>query len=282
MSRVADGGWTGSGPVFAREWGGRSWSLNLADRDPGLRISGDDCCTAKVLALDGLARTGGWRPDAFDPSALVSYECHQGRVQAIYAPPDWGGLVVRASWGPATRVDAIDLEVQIGADSVDELRAVEVGVLTDIVNDSNPEPPNRMIWVEPRDAASAALSYDGREAAEVLRDLWTRPVLPSAAFRFLPGMVYQPRGFHEMTYVELARPADVARKSVIWPMTDWPRGGENWGRFSERHALFGHDLEKGVIVRARLRACWFPGESTLSDCSALLDEFLAEPPPLGP
>lgn len=279
---MADGGWTGSGPVFVREWGGHSWSLNLAEGDPGLRLASVDFWAAKVLALNGIARSGESRPDAFGASALVGYECHQGRIQAIYRPPDWGGLVVRASWGPAIRLEGIDLEIQIGADSVDELRAVEVGVLTEIANGSSVDPADRMIWVEPRDPAAAVLSYDGREPAEILRALWTRPVRDPADSQLSPWMSSALKGFPELTYVELARPADVSRRSTILHTTNSPELSESWGGYRVRHALFGHDLEKGVIVRARLRACWVAGDPSLSDCAGLLKEFLAEPPPLGP
>ena len=63
--------------------------------------------------------------------------------------------------------DGVDLEVQLGRGSVDELKGVEVGVASDCHQSSSEPPPELVAWVEPRDAASAASSYDGRESLAV-------------------------------------------------------------------------------------------------------------------
>jgi hypothetical protein len=46
------------------------------------------------------------------------------------------------------------------------------------------------------------------------------------------------------------------------------------------HALFGDFLEKGVIVRARIRAAFLPAQAGKSDFDALYDDFVSEPLPL--
>jgi hypothetical protein len=70
--------------------------------------------------------------------------------------------------------------------------------------------------------------------------------------------------------VELAHPDDVSRRihEGTLPFT------------TTRYALFGHDLEKGVVLRARLRGYWRPKTSALADAERLYAEFLGEPLPL--
>jgi hypothetical protein len=47
-----------------------------------------------------------------------------------------------------------------------------------------------------------------------------------------------------------------------------------------RYALFGYDLEKGVVLRARLRAYWISKDDAIEHAERLWAEFLAEPLPL--
>jgi hypothetical protein len=48
--------------------------------------------------------------------------------------------------------------------------------------------------------------------------------------------------------------------------------------------LFGHDLERGVVLRGRLRAIWLDQPSNAEGLAALneaaYDAFCSEPPPL--
>jgi hypothetical protein len=69
------------------------------------------------------------------------------------------------------------------------------------------------------------------------------------------------------TYVEFVHPDDRS------PNEGAPRAG--W----VRHSLFGHDLEKGVVLRGRLRAIWL---ADAADAASQLDRFLRAPLPLGP
>ena len=48
-----------------------------------------------------------------------------------------------------------------------------------------------------------------------------------------------------------------------------------------RYGLFGHDLEKGVIVRGRLRGLWIPCGDFDEMSREAFREFLETPPPLG-
>jgi hypothetical protein len=71
----------------------------------------------------------------------------------------------------------------------------------------------------------------------------------------------------------------VARRIISGPVGEAFSIGST---VSVRHALFGHDLEKGVILLGRLRGLWIRSEAPEHDTLALLDEFLRDPLPLGP
>ena len=51
-------------------------------------------------------------------TALVGVERYRSRIQATFAPADWGGLTVRAAWSPSCNGAGVDLEVQASATSV--------------------------------------------------------------------------------------------------------------------------------------------------------------------
>ena len=117
--------WTGSGPEFTLSWGGRPWTLGLDQSNPGL-LGKSGRARIKLLSLEGLAKAGRFEPDTFTPSTLTSFERYRESVRATFAPPAWGGLVVRASSAHALDRDQVDLEVQMSAASVGELTGVEV------------------------------------------------------------------------------------------------------------------------------------------------------------
>ena len=48
-----------------------------------------------------------------------------------------------------------------------------------------------------------------------------------------------------------------------------------------RYGLFGYDLERGVVLRGRLRGIWLAHRPDGAEVARRLDEFLREPPPLG-
>jgi hypothetical protein len=73
----------------------------------------------------------------------------------------------------------------------------------------------------------------------------------------------------------MAHPDDVAR---------WICEGDRTASFTPtfRYGLFGHDLEKGVVLRGRLRGAWITTRDLKAESIRRMDEFLHEPPPLGP
>jgi hypothetical protein len=266
--------WRGSGPEFTLSWCGRPWSLVVDATAPGL-CREDDENRWKLLSLDRLAGPHRSDHEAFTAQTLIGMERYRDSVRATYAPPGWDGLVVRASWS-ATARGAIDLEVQVSASSVGELEGLEVGVLSRF-DPARGEaisalPASR---VEPRDAASAALTYDGREPLHVLRELTTLPVA-----RPLSPRVYPFSGApDDLFYVEMAHPDDVARRISAELI---PEGSALALSCATRYGLFGHALEKGVILRARLRGIWLRTTNVEAELQSLYQDFLRGPLPLGP
>jgi hypothetical protein len=275
---VSDREWQGRGPEFTLKWGGREWTLNLGSADPGLRPIGGVSPT-KLLCLDGLAQAGRFDPNAFNSTTLVGFERHRDRVQAVFAPIGWGGLLVRAAWSPTPEREGVDLEIQIGATSVGELQGLEVGVVGDCRGPIDAPESALANWVEPRDAASAALSYDGRESSHKLRAFSTLPLpaaSPSTPAPWIRGpLEHDP----DLFYIEMVQPNDAARRIMVGPIG---ARASSRSALSVRYALFGHDVEKGVILRARLRGLWIRSKSPEHEAEKLLAEFLREPVPLGP
>lgn len=129
-------------------------------------------------------------------------------------------------------------------------------------------PPGVDRAVFPRDAQAARLSYDGR--CPELGTMLCGPtgVAPLVVWR-LPG--------GEVSYLEMCHVQDAARLVL-----GRPAGGASWrtapllGEFG----LFGQDLEKGVILRGRLRGVWLARQADLEVARELFHRFLEEPPPL--
>jgi hypothetical protein len=265
--------WRGSGPEFTLNWCGQPWTLAVDGAGPGLCREEDEE-RWKLLSLDRLAGPLRCDHEAFSAQTLIAFERYRASVRATFAPPGWGGLVVRASWSAAAQ-GAIDLEVQVSASSVGELPGLEVGVLSWFDPGRGEEAALLASRVEARDAASAGFSYDGREPLHVLRGLTTLPLARSLAPRLLPS----PGGPDELFYAEMAHPDDVARRIIAETI---PAGSAKPGARSTRYALFGHALEKGVVLRARLRGCWIRTTKPDADALALYQDFLKEPLPLGP
>jgi hypothetical protein len=76
-------------------------------------------------------------------------------------------------------------------------------------------------------------------------------------------------GLHH--YLEMVHPDDAARRVV-------ETGAAG---FRVRYGLFGYDLERGVVLRGRLRGIWLPERPDVAEVARRLEAFLAEPLPLG-
>lgn len=247
--------WSAVDGSYRLDWGGRAWTLRVDGPRPGLVVEGSDLV---ILGLDGLAESGRRSDRALAGSTLAYVERRHGRMEATYAPLGWGGLRVRAAWGPMGE-SGVELEVQVTARSVGRLHGLEVAVLSEWrPGVGGPR------WSLPRDARSAGLAYDGREAT--VADLTTLP--PDSA----PGPTLGD-GPDGRFYSQHVGPGDASR--VV-------RDGatRHVGPRSRTH-LFGHDLERGVVLRARVRGHWLGGGRPQADADALDAAFRAEPPPLG-
>jgi len=270
--------WTGPGPVFSLTWGGRPWTLKVDEACPGLRGE-SDCAGVKLLSLHGLAQVGRFESAAFTGATLVGFERLRCRVQATFAPRGWGGLVVRAAWSPTAGRDAIDLEVQVSCTSVGAIHDLEVVVLSQVGEHDGEQPSAPFLRMEARDARSAALTYDGRESALALRGM-TMAALPQSPQLSLRPRVFARPGLETgVFYVEMAQPNDVARRITAEHIHD---GSTTALALSTRYGLFGHDLEKGVVLRSRLRGYWIRSLTPEDDARSLYREFIREPLPLGP
>ena len=258
--------WDGDGPEFIIPWGGRTWTLKVDDPQPGLRLPAEGI--GPLLGLEGLSAKGRTATDVFTFKTLVSWERRADRVEALYTIEGWGGLTVRAVWS-LWEGDGIDLEVQVNASSVDELKALEVRLISTLPDDTDGSRPRR--WVEPRDARSAGLSYDGRETD--VRNLTTLP--PSDESNPIPRGGLPGPWKDGWSYAEMVLPHDVARRIT-------EAGKPSSLGHTTRYGLFGHDLEKGVVLRARLRALWSKAKDPRQEALTLDEKFRKEPPPLGP
>ncbi len=75
-----------------------------------------------------------------------------------------------------------------------------------------------------------------------------------------------------LVYAEMVHPADFYRIVAEW--------GDYATEPSWTNHLFPQRLEKGVILRSRLRGLFFPAETSPSAIAAAYREFAASPPPL--
>jgi len=271
--------WQGSGPDFELSWGGGTWRLQVDGPRPGLYHAAGRL--GPMLALEGLAQAGCWAPLALSGATLIGCERRFDRVEATYAPLGWGAVFVRAAWGPAGD-HGIDLQVQAHALTVGQLHGfeVEVASLWPVAGEESEAASRSTRWVEPREARCAALSYDGREP-----DLRRLTTLPPRRDAFLcPRLVSDDQGDFagaaqeacatNPLYAEIVHPDDISRRIR--------EGGRTLATArTTRYALFGHDLEKGVVLRARLRGLWLPAEEGKQAAFVEMEKFLAEPLPLG-
>jgi hypothetical protein len=266
--------WRGSGPVFSLFWGGRDWTLNVSALGPGLcRPAGAD--SSKLLAIDRLERAG--RPaccDAFSGATLVDYDRYRSKVRATYAPPSWGGLIVRASWSVIPEADAVDLEVQLTASSVGELDGVLAGVVSRHAPLAVHEAAMETAYIEAREASVPARG----EMRGLAAAAWA--ITSFSASRPLRPCLYRaPDGTRECCYVEMVHPDDLAWRATAQPAAE---AAATVPGQHVRYGLFGLSIEKGVILRARLRGCWIRSANPEETARGLYEEFLAQPPPLGP
>lgn len=82
--------------------------------------------------------------------------------------------------------------------------------------------------------------------------------------------VFSPSGWHS-AYIEMVHPADAE---------DFQMREPNTSHIEIAHRLFEHNLEKGVILRARVRGLFAPRSDDRGFASAAWRQFIDQPPPL--
>jgi hypothetical protein len=210
--------WTNIGTLYGLTWGNRVWVLDVAGTSPGLVNEAGRL--GPLLSLDGISNSDRDEPHALGGKSLEGHELLFDRVQATYAPAGWHSLRVRASWVPRDE-STIDLEVQIQAHSVDELRNVQIHVSSQLAEHSQVE-----------------------------------PIGPGLRFGLAPA------------YLEFSHPDDTSSRDLSSPDR-------------VRYGLFGYDLERGVVLRGRMRGTWLPARPQWDTVAQNYRNFLSQPLPLG-
>jgi hypothetical protein len=272
---VRDSHWEGSDGDYILSWGGRHWTLKFDESDPGLSCDVGDW-SARLLSLQGLAAVGRFEDQVFTAATLVDVERYRSRVQATFSPRGWGDLTVRAAWSPSCCGAGVDLEVQASASSVGLLHDVEVMVQSQWLRRNSLKTSTDLgCVILPRDERAAGFSSDGREPPGDSGSLETLAVTNSPRPNF-----FSPSETDDgLWYVEMVQPNDVARQIQFEPA--YPILPYLDSRVF-RYGLFGHDFEKGVVFRARMRGYWACSKIDFDDARSLYEQFLNEPPPLGP
>ncbi|MBN2473679.1 MAG: hypothetical protein JXB62_03650 [Pirellulales bacterium] len=150
----------------------------------------------------------------------------------------------------------------------DLIAAVElvVSVRTELLN-SRPE-----MHVQSGLAANEVLRLTNTDAAGYV------PIVPSTTETILQPsdgigcVLFRPTGA-EISYAEMIHPDDFQHDEVLC-------GGRKGRCVLLRHRLFSERLEKGVILRARLRAAFVPRNDDLRIAAACYGSFVATEAPL--
>ena len=229
---------TDDGPGGWRIWGGRPWSVRLDDPTPGLSPLASSP-PVRLLAILGASVAG--EPDAgIVPVEVVVHEVAQGDVVTSYRVVVGGEVAIRAAWSAAPGVDGVDLEIEVGTRTVGLVRRLNLVLGSQ--------------W--PASSRVESLPVPGPEAAgSVLLPPAARSRITRAAFPDVPGW----------SYVEMASP---------FGLLDGPVDSQAAGT---RYRYFGNDLERGVILRARIRGVWVPGVASAELAMRLWEQFADSP-----
>ena len=253
----------------------QSWILDLNTKHPGVYLR-ESTGEAKLLSMNSIATLNRSDELAFQPSNLIQVSQCRGRIEATYDPEGWNGLRIRAAWSRVPVGDGVDLEVQIQASKQETFLRLEVGICTEWGDVRGEVLASQ---VEPRDPDSAQQTYDGHESPNQLQVLTSLPIPSPSPHRIEPRIFSMAGSNRDIYYVEMVRPNDCSRRLLLNPNGMYSEPGTG---MSTRYELFGHDLEKGVVLRGRLRGLWIKSGSPERDAHACYEAFLSEPPPLGP
>jgi hypothetical protein len=94
-----------------------------------------------------------------------------------------------------------------------------------------------------------------------------------------PACLLARRTRESLSYAEMVHPEDQRRDAVAIESTD-KSSPKNAQQFKLTHELFLPPLEKGVILRGRIRGVFMPCEGDEATTQASYSEFIAAEPPL--
>jgi hypothetical protein len=223
----------------------------------GLRADGNELPGAELLGLACPAAHGG---EANEP--LECYQRGPDLIAAYGESPGWP-IRVDALWRAAAAATA-------------PVQAAGVLALVDLVVSVRTELPDSWPELAVRSAIPAAefLRLAGAESArfEPYRDILAGPLVleaeggPGSLLARLPGVA--------LSYAEMVHPADFRRSELR-------RHGASASAIEVRHGLFAERLEKGVILRARVRGILMDRPGDARQAAACYAAFAAAEPPLG-
>ena len=254
--------------------------LKLDESNPGLRNVTPpfaDGCTewpGPLLALRS-AQASGKRPGKVQVgNERPSQRLRNNTVDIQLAAPRNWPTRLHLYWGARY---AGQIELQVLASTPEPIEGLEVLTFSQVPFSEVMVPVghNTTQWIDlqdaarvhrnwlvvPRDSAAASLSLDGRFPRFGEMTIWS-------AYR-IPVVLFRPPN-QQWSYVEMSHPEDCSR--IIARV----RRGSAQVCFG----LFGLDLEKGVILRGRVRAAFIDRKDDMEHVAELYHEFSVADPPL--
>jgi len=231
---------------------GRLELTSPAEGLTGIRLGGADWIDARLLGLD-------WQtPVPIGPDALIERFCRGGDLVAAYGETANHPVRVDAVWRarrPSSRAGllaAVELIVSVETSLLDALPALAVQSRMEACETLYLRNVATGVFQPISLSANSALSLPSPEGVDcvVLRVHGQRP-----------------------SYVEMVHPLECPRSELRCPTEH--------GRVQLTHRLFSQHLEKGVILRSRVRGLWVPRADDLEVAAESFREFAASEPPLG-
>ena len=175
---------------------------------------------------------------------------------ATYPASDCGLLRVQVYWRCQVHLSWLAIELQVS------VQTDQLGIATPLVAHSQLEAVQATRLSDAARASVAPLSLESGAQQEL-------------APQDGPGCLLFDVPASNWTYVEMIHPADFQGDRLAIAAT--PGGAR---RASLEHRLFPGSLEKGVILRSRVRGLFIPKRDAVMGASAGYQEFLRSPLPL--
>ena len=167
------------------------------------------------------------------PGMLIDNTPLRGGVAATYRLMIGGDVALKAVWSTIKGADGIDLEVSANTRTVGLVQTLE------IILGSR--------W--PRSCRAESVDTPIEENPGVLLASATRGAITLMTGPAFPGQ----------TYVEMVQPFGLLDQEIADEGTSY--------------RLFGHDLERGVLLRARIRGVWTASEGARETAITLWGQF---------